>query len=270
VESNGLTIECTVEPGGAFPDAGRVQDLARQALQSLRTAQEHIRANAENARTEQVRIFDEREQLTKRESLLAGQRRDIEAQVSEIVKRTAEIEGSRKQLEAEAQVVAQRQTECKKSEARFAEQEQKLASAAQALAGRETALTHSERELESRVCAIESGKRDLVLHEKELAAQREQLNRQATELDETRETLASMQAQLTRDHQETSKQRDELLKRLDRVKQVVPSRPEIVGVAEEPISAQATPLRGPKPAIVQSVDQFRKLRRDSKRKAIGV
>jgi hypothetical protein len=61
-----------------------------------------------------------------------------------------------------------------------------------------------------------------------------------------------------------------LLQRLGSVTRVAPDRTEIVDTVEEPVSGHATSMRRPKPAIAQAVDQFRQLRRDAKRKAIGV
>lgn len=272
-----LTHDRTVELDGDGPDPGRVQQLARQAVQALRVAQEHVRVDVEGARTERERIAEERERLAASEAHLADQRRDFEVQLAEIVKKTADlgrqtsdVNASRKQLEDDAKALIQRQTEWKTGEARLAEHEQRQAAAAVALADREKALAQSERELETRVRALEPRKRELEQQEKELAVQRRQLDAQVSELSETRKTLTAMQAQLTRDHQEIAVQREELLQRLDSVARVAPSRSESVCIAEAPYSARPMPVRGPKPAIAQAVDQFRKLRRDAKRKAIGV
>lgn len=272
-----LTHDRTVELDGDGPDPGRVQQLARQAVQALRVAQEHVRVDAEGARTERERIAEERERLAASEAHLADQRRDFEVQLADIVKKTADLErqtsdvnAARKQLEDDAKALVQRQTEWKTGEARLAEHEQRQAVAALALASREKALAQSERELEIRVRALEPRKRELEQQEKELTAQRRQLDVQVTELNETRKTLTAMQTQLTRDHQEIAIQREELSQRLDSVARVAPSRSESVGIAEAPVSARVTPMRGPKPAVAQAVDQFRKLRRDAKRKAIGV
>ena len=272
-----LTLEQTGELDGAGPDPGRVQQLARQAVQALRAAQEHVRVDAEGVRIERERIIEEHERLAERESHLADQRRDFEVQLAEIVRMTADIERqtadvdiSRKQLEEDAKALVQRQTEWKTGEARLAEHEQRQAAATLALASREKALAQSERELETRVRALERRKRELEQQENELSAQRQQLDTQVSELNETRKTLTAMQAQLTRDHQEIVVQRDELLQRLGDVARVAPTGTESTGIAEEPITANATPMRGPKPAVAQAVDLFRKLRRDAKRKAIGV
>lgn len=265
-----LNLERNVELDGAGPDPCRVQELARQAVQALRAAEERVCADAESVRTERERIAEERERLAESEAHLADQYRDFEVQRGEIVKMTADIDASRNQLEVEAKALIQRQTDWKTGEARLAEHEQRQAAAAQTLANREKALAQYERELETRTRALEPLKRELDQQEKELIVQRQQLDLQVSELNETRKTLTAMQDQLTRDHQGLSIQHDELLQRFGSESPVAPSQTESVGVAEEPVSAQATPTRGPKPAVAQLVDQFRKLRRDSKRKAIGV
>jgi hypothetical protein len=91
------------------------------------------------------------------------------------------------------------------------------------------------------------------------------MEQQSAEIRRTRETLATMQAQMNRDHQEIAQQRQELLERLGAV--------EVSGSngASKPAAAAAAAGNGwqhPKPAAM--ADQFRKLRRDSKRRAIGV
>jgi hypothetical protein len=277
------TVEVIVEPSieleTAAPEPSRVLQLARQAVQALRAAQEHVRLDAESVRSERERIVRERERLTQSETQLAEQRLEFETQLADIVKMTADIErqtaavdATRKQLEDDAQALTQGQEECKAGQARLAEQEQRQAAAAKILAERENGLAQAERELENHLRSLEPRKRQLEQQEQELTAQRRQVDAQAAELDETRKTLAAMQAQLTRDHQEIAVQRDTLLERLGSVARVAPAPAESlrVGIAGEPVSAHATPVRGPKPAALPADEQFRKLRRDAKRKAIGV
>jgi hypothetical protein len=84
-----------------------------------------------------------------------------------------------------------------------------------------------------------------------------------------------MQAQLTREQQEIAGQRELLLKQLDHTAHIAP--PQAAGSPSQPITAAGSPPPagsqapdGPKLATGTTTDQFKKMRRDAKRRAIGV
>ena len=104
----------------------------------------------------------------------------------------------------------------------------------------------------------------------ELAAQEEHLDAQAAELSDTKSTLRSMQAQLAEGQKEVAVQREQLL---DRLGGAPPLPTEIRQGRIE--SEESTPVDSsvesvPKPASSQAAAQFRKLRRDAKRKVVGL
>ncbi len=89
----------------------------------------------------------------------------------------------------------------------------------------------------------------------------------AKELAGTRDTLAYLQAQVAQGQLEVAAQRDELLQRLGGARQIpVTARSEN---HQPEIQEEPSPASAPKPAASRAAEQFRKLRRDAKRKAIG-
>ena len=81
--------------------------------------------------------------------------------------------------------------------------------------------------------------------------------------------LATLQSQLAQGQQEVAAQREELLQRLGSAPAIpIATRPE--KPSREPgISEPSESTATPKPAASRAAEQFRKLRRDAKRKAIG-
>lgn len=134
-------------------------------------------------------------------------------------------------------------------------------------------------EMSSRVSEMESMKVDLENQENEIASRTQQLDADIADQVTVRDTLATLQEQLNRDQEEISVQREELMQRLgattkssSRKKQAVPvneaSEPDEDLNSEETKPEIDSPKKAsPKPA--SGADQFRKLRRDAKRKAIG-
>ena len=117
--------------------------------------------------------------------------------------------------------------------------------------------------------ALESQRLELERRQQELEERSRQLEARDAELGELRETLIAMQTQLADDQKDVAAQRKALLRQLGGADQSGAMR-EGWQDAQDPSAQDHVPQRHhPKPAAA-AADQFRKLRRDAKRKAIGV
>ncbi len=257
------------------PDSGRVRELAHEAVRTLRSTHEHLQGQAQELDAQRQRLSEEREEITQQELDLDRRRKEFENELAEVVKmsadlerRTTDMEASKKQLQDDHRLLAQRQEECQSLGLKLKDQEHKQKALTHSFAEREEALVQARRELESKTRELEPQRQALERREQELAARCQAVNAQTLELDQTREMLAVMQAQLEQDNHALSAQRDELLHKLSTVARPTPPSEAFMVQAEKSVAAH--PPRGPKPAVADAIDQFRKLRRDAKRKAIGV
>lgn len=131
-------------------------------------------------------------------------------------------------------------------------------------------------EIAARTSELESMSQNLQQQESDITTRAKQLEAEESEHASIRDTLATLQGQLNRDKEEIATQREELMERLGSTpkhtsKKSVKSEPvEQADEVEEqePAPEVLAPKKAtPKPA--SGSDQFRKLRRDAKRKAIG-
>lgn len=137
-------------------------------------------------------------------------------------------------------------------------------------------------EMSSSVSEMDSMKTELQNRENEIFSRTQQLDADMADQANIRDSLATLQEQLNRDQEEIAVHREELMQRLGattktaktstRNKQAVSvdetTHPDEDLVAEESEPKKDSPKKAsPKPA--SGADQFRKLRRDAKRKAIG-
>ena len=137
------------------------------------------------------------------------------------------------------------------------------------LAEREHALRTTEEQLREQVAALAPQRQELARRSEELTAQSQQLGSYAEDLARTKQTLVTMQAQLAHDQKEVVTQRESLLECLGSA----PPTPAIsatLACTRESLAPLRTPGPAPKAAATPAARQFRKLRRDAKRKAIGV
>ncbi len=138
------------------------------------------------------------------------------------------------------------------------------------LAEREHSLARSVQQMENRAAEQNTRESEFQQQVSEFNAKAKALEADASALAAARETVTALQAQLNRDHEEIAVQREELLHRLDCAPQVARTRSNGRN-APDHAPAPSTPWQsGPKPASAPKVDRFRKLRRDAKRRAIGV
>jgi len=152
---------------------------------------------------------------------------------------------------------------------RLVEQQQVQAKTADVIAEREHAVAVVEQKLNQQSREIEAQSLALKEREADISSRMRQLETDTAELAAAREMVFTMQAQLERDHHEVASQREELLQRLG----ITPPRAAAPQPSRRAAAVHAPSWRSssePKPASTDGAEQFRKLRRDSKRKAIGV
>jgi DNA repair exonuclease SbcCD ATPase subunit len=249
------TLPRDAEP--QVPDARAVVELSREAVAALKLARDQIR--------------DEREKLDRLRSELNGrqeeQRAGLKRAAREVEAAREELASHRKALEADLRKLQQ-------------DQEAQVRATA-TLEDRKRLIDSKEAELLERDRAWEPRVTELRHQEAELKTRSDQLEAYAAELANAREKLTAMQAEMARGEQELTALRAELLERLGTTTRGPWIAPALstarVGPPEEQeedapaAEVPSVPARVvPKPAASPAADQFRKLRRDAKRKAIGV
>lgn len=180
------------------------------------------------------------------------------------------MESARKDLERERTNLTARQQDFETKDRELAERQQAHAAAAQSLAEHTRAGEQVESRVQEDIRQLEPQRVELTREADALATRSQQLDACAAELDTARKAFAVAQSQLSQDQQEVARQRKGLLQRLGSAApvqappQTGQTGPEVSGPSE------ASRSQGPKPAATQTSDQARKLRRDAKRRAIGV
>ncbi len=131
-------------------------------------------------------------------------------------------------------------------------------------------LAEKIRNLDRQRSDIESSSAQLHDGQSALAVRSQQLDDYAAELAATRDALGTMQTQLSREQRDLATQRQELLQRLGSSTCSLPEPPNVEAVPDASEQSEVLQSRLPKPAACRPSDQFRKMRRDTKRRAIGV
>ena len=253
---------------GSAPDPDQVRALAEAVIQAASMTRKQIAAEGTSLQEERVQLnrsiekyrsdladFESRraawlqkeEQLSEQEAALAQAHEQVFAQERSIQEQTCVLGDKATRLE-------QLQAE--------------VATAEKELRNREQSLQAAQREVEIKVRDLASKQREFDIRALDLHKQTSELEQRSNELEELREALTEMQAQLTTDHNEVTAHREELLKRLSRLPDHHAEHQEpMPSVLEMPPETNGF---GAKPAAAGGVDQYRKLRRDAKRRAIGV
>lgn len=279
-------------------DAGRVTDLAREAVQALRAAHDHIRIEAKELEVARVSLCQERERLESESEKLAQVRDEfernqvawqsnkarIEEQSAKLERQRADMDAARGEMETQKQAFAERLKLSEAEQWKQVEFEQSRRAAADELVKREKALAADKKSLDAAIAALEPQRTEIERLRRTLDARAHDLDGREEELKKTREALAAMQAQLARDHHEIAVQREELLERLGGVASIpaIPANgadradgtPVVYDETHGTISTNPDSDEhwhpAPKPAVSTAADQFRKLRRDARRKIVGV
>lgn len=259
-----------------LPNPEDVQRLAQDALQRLKVAQTQLHQEAEALSNEFLQIDRDREELKRvraelqsQQGRTAEERAKLDALRIEVDQTRLEIQQSNEQCQGERQALDAKKEEFLILRNNLARERDEHAASVAIIAERERAIELAERRLNDMANELQPRQQSLEQREAEIAARTEQLEAYANELTELRETLIRMQEQLAQSQHEVAHQREELLSRLGSTP--VPSTaPRKLEQKFEPVQAVPT-LNGNKPKSAGGVaaEQFRKLRRDAKRRAIG-
>lgn len=205
---------------------------------------------------------------------ITGQAIDaIESVRDKLVRETDACRAAHTQAEAQGAKLAARESDIELRQAKVAIEADRISQlqdqhtvALKELETRDRKYEADQRSLEDRMANINAHAQQLQNEQEALSQSRQEFDARVDELEETRQALGVMQAQLTGDQKALADQRNQLLDQLGpSTARTVPAMPE-----EPQPETVLTKVAEPKPAENNSARLFRKLRRDSKRRAIGV
>jgi len=270
------------------PDMGEVHDLAATALSKIKEAQEAILRETQELDEGFQQLGDDRAKIVALRDELKHRSEECEARVQEVSTRQADLD----QREA---ALHQEQARLHEMSRNLASQEEQLAAAGEdfdqqmaafrqekekydalhaSLGKKEQELTANSRVLQEKFAALEQREEELESLAQELEERQQRVDREAAEIGRTREALGAMHAQLAHDQKEVASQREELLTRLGAAppKSSGSSPVNVVHPKEKMPAPSTNGSSGQDDAETPAsaaARQFRKLRRDAKRRAIG-
>lgn len=269
------------------PGTADLQRTARDTLDVIRKAHEQLHHDMAALAKRQQGLGQEREDmLASRRSLemlsdeLDAKQDEQKAQLAELNKDLAKIatsaaaaETGRQELERDHQAVEAQRLE-------LTEAQRRQVQAAETLGERERAVQEEESKVIRQAEELAPLRNALDQRQLDMQAQSEQLESLDAELSEKHRMLATLQEQLVHEQQQIADQRRIMFERLGTENQVasgdttapVPAKgaPDQTGVTQPVESVAQAPVTAPQPPAGGKADQFRKLRRDAKRRAIGV
>lgn len=269
--SNTPTATTMVEP-----DPGEIQRAAAEAMNALRSARAQLQQEADALKNERTMIESEQRRLSETEAQVAHEREAQEAQLQRLDTLARDLSKQRDELQASIteldrhriEIQAEREA-LNENHEKFAHERQSCATMMRELAVKEADIERTRKQYEQLASELEPRRLAIEQDEVRLAAQRDQLEAYASELEDTRQALVTMQEQLTHEQQELNAQRGELLQKIGGIPRIA-AAPSIAPKPASPPDVFAEVASGPKPAASSAAEQFRKLRRDAKRRAIGV
>ncbi|MCH7993069.1 MAG: hypothetical protein IIB57_01345 [Planctomycetes bacterium] len=285
----GNTVTAVAQQSKAMnvPDTADLQRTARETLDVIRQAHEQLRHEVAAVAQRQRELEQEREGInSSRRSLevlseeLEVKRGDQEVQLAELNKQVAELATSADRIESD-RITLQREHEALAAkQASLEDAQRQQTEAAKALDERGRVFSENEARLGKQIKELEPLRCTLDQRQTELEERSEQLASFETELTEKHRMLATLQDQLTEEQQQVARQRRLMLERFGTPEQVdsdrrtvsrpTPEMEEPTGVTQVAVKETTVPVATPQPAAGGKADQFRKLRRDAKRRAIGV
>ena len=269
------------------PDTADLQRTAREVLDVMQQAHEQLRNEVAAVARRQQELEQAREGInSSRRSLemlseeLEVKRGDQEVQLAALNKQVAELATSADRIESD-RITLQREHEALAAQqASLEDAQRQQTEAGQALDERGRAFEENEARLGRQIKELEPLRCTLDQRQTELEERSEQLASLETELTEKHRMLATLQDQLTEEQQQVAQQRRLMLERLGPPEQVdsdrlpvsmpTPEMEQPTGVTQVAEKVTTVPVATPQPAAGGKADQFRKLRRDAKRRAIGV
>ncbi len=262
---------------GLAPDPEPLHRLADQAVEHLRAAQAKLNGEAQAIQKTQQDVAVKISGLTQKQTQLTTLQQTLEADKTKLQQATQELASKRQSLQEDASRISQEQIELDNrqqaldiSRNQLMEEKEKHANVVDLIAEREQSLETAERQVQTLNSELMPRKQAIEQRELELADREQELQKYANELTETRSALLDMQQQLEHNQIEVSKQREQLISQLGAGEPIArdPHQPTNI-VTPRPVTVvEPTPAQ-PKPASNMAAQQFRKLRRDAKRRAIG-
>jgi len=265
----------------SFPDSQELRSMTTNALDALRSAQQQLHEQIETLDAQRDQIDADQGQLKSESSAINNAQRNLERESERLEILASSLQDQKRTVDASLADVSAQKQELEVSVKEFESIKQQWKSEREDHAQvvvlhkkREVALSSAESQLNQLAAEIEPKQESLDKREQELEARSSKLEILACELDERRKMLVTMQTELEHSQQTVSSQREELLARLGSIHEAPASSmpiPHETPHAEIPkdIEEMQAPSVKPKPAASAAADQFRKLRRDAKRRAIG-
>lgn len=269
------------------PDTADLQRTAQEALDVIRQAHEHLRDEVAAVAQRQHELEQERKGIiSNRRSLellteeLNAKRTDQEAQLAKLNEQIAEIATSAEGIESERHALEREHQAHAARQISLEEGQRQQEDAAQVLNERERASDENEARLSRQIKELEPLRHTLDERQAELEERSEHLASFESELTEKHHLLATLQEQLIEEQRQVAEQRRTMLDKLSPPEQGESNGPAVsmptreldrpTDVVQETVRVTTVPVAPPQPAAGGKADQFRKLRRDAKRRAIGV
>ena len=283
------------------PSADGVASAMSNVFERLRNVQSETVERAKAVETQRGLLDEDRQRMTADHEELDGMRGEVEAKLAglgietEKVQRDvqaaeefrAELDHQREkcslkveQLDSREELLSARQDEVEESGKELLKKEDAAAQTARDCEAKLRELASQQAETQRQVVSLNDERNGLADRKAQLGERSDRLDVYATELDGSRGALEAMQAQLLRDQSEITTHREALLTQIGRPTEGAAgasdsaderakteselqdaSRPATVSTASRPV---------PKAGGGSAAEQFRKLRRDAKRKSIGL
>ncbi len=290
------------------PSSEGVARAMSSAFQALRNANAEVIDHFKDVTSQRQHLDEDRKRITaERQSQLAGQaelsglRGEVEAKLVEVAEATEKVQQDAQAIDAEreeaardAERLARLDEELGSREQVIAERRRNMDVSIKCLTEKEESVARAGQKVEEELGELAS-QREKIQQESDsvndrqsqLGERSDQLELYAKELDGSRSALEAMQVQLLRDQSEIAVHREALLTQIarqagstgrqaDGVGGAIESpdapakRTDESGSASSSVSIPKAPKSTPKAGGGSSAEQFRKLRRDAKRKSIGL
>lgn len=250
------------------------------AVQGFRDVQSILVEQSESVEQRTLQIDEDLERIDVDRDELAGLRREVETKLTDLAASTESSQREKSEIESKALEIAGEHKRLTTRSAEIEAREQQLSAqrltdevTARSLAESKESIARERKQCREELQQLAPQREEIQKQSAALAQRTEQLDSHAAELEETRSTLETLQHQIAHDQREVASQRETLLSKIGSTGNTASeSKAEPDGTRLRPgeKSTHGSQLQAPKPGAGNAAAQFRKLRRDAKRKAIGI
>lgn len=262
------------------PSAEGVTTAMSVVIEAIRCAHHDVFEQSETVKAQCCRLDEERRRYADDREEFDGLREDVESKLIGLAESTKKVEqlavaneATRVEVAQENARAARRVEELDLRERNITDANLKQKESAKCLAVKEEKLARARQACDDERKQLEPQRKEIRRQKEGLEERSEKLDAYAEELAGSRTALETMQHQLGRDQEEIATQRQSLLSKIGGAIQS-PDAPEAKqqkkAARSEPTAAPKARGPGPKTGGGSSAGQFRKLRRDAKRKSIGL